>query len=417
MAGTVIIGAGQSGFSTASSLRSQGYTGDITLVGAEDWAPYQRPPLSKAYLLGDMDDARMLLKPDSFYPQAAITLLTGTTATHIDPARNEVHAGGQVLRYDNLVLATGTIPRRLPVAIGGTLSGVFSLRSAADARSLGTALQPGRNLLVLGGGYVGLEVAAVAAKRGLRVTVVEASARILQRVAAPATSDYFRNLHLAHGVTILEGTGVDRLEGEAVVRRAVLTDGRTLDTDLVLVGIGVLPAIALAEQAGLALDNGIKVDSFGRTSVPAIWAVGDCCSFPYAEGRIRLESVPHALEQAAIVAGNILGNSRPYTARPWFWSDQYDVKLQIAGLNLGYDTVLTRAGAAAGQMSVWYYRDAQLLAVDSMNDARTFMIARKLLDQGLTAPPANVADPRFDLRDLLQPSIRSANMPGAIAST
>lgn len=417
MAGTVIIGAGQSGFSTASSLRSQGYTGDITLVGAEDWAPYQRPPLSKAYLLGDMDDARMLLKPDSFYPQAAITLLTGTTATHIDPARNEVHAGGQVLRYDNLVLATGTIPRRLPVAIGGTLSGVFSLRSAADARSLGTALQPGRNLLVLGGGYVGLEVAAVAAKRGLRVTVVEASARILQRVAAPATSDYFRDLHLAHGVTILEGTGVDRLEGEAVVRRAVLTDGRTLDTDLVLVGIGVLPAIALAEQAGLALDNGIKVDSFGRTSVPAIWAVGDCCSFPYAEGRIRLESVPHALEQAAIVAGNILGNSRPYTARPWFWSDQYDVKLQIAGLNLGYDTVLTRGGAAAGQMSVWYYRDAQLLAVDSMNDARTFMIARKLLDQGLTAPPANVADARFDLRDLLQPSIRSANMPGAIAST
>lgn len=402
MAGVLIIGAGQAGFATAAALRARGYGGAITLIGAEAMAPYQRPPLSKAYLLGQLSDDRLLLKPEGFYPEQGIGLRTGTAALAIDPVRRRVETDAGELAYDQLVLATGTAPRRLDPALTGGLAGIHYLRSAADTQGLRADLAPGRRLMVLGGGYVGLEVAAAAAQLGVRVTVVEAAGRILQRVAAAETSAYFRALHARHGVAIREGTGLAQLHGtNGRAARATLSDGSTLEIDALLAGIGVTPETGLAQAAGLAIDNGIAVDACGRTSAPGIWAVGDCCSFPFAGGRIRLESVPHALDQAAVVAAGILGAPAPYRARPWFWSDQYDVKLQIAGLNAGYDQIVTR-GDQGGPFSVWYYRGGRLLAVDAMNDARVYMIARRLLDQGLSPRPELAGRTDLDPRAFLE---------------
>jgi len=259
----------------------------------------------------------------------------------------------------------------------------------------------GRRALIVGGGYIGLEAAAVAAKRGLDVTLVEMADRILQRVAAPETSDYFRALHHAHGVKLIEGTGLERLLGEGHVTGARLTDGTELRVDLVIVGVGIAPATALAEAAGLAIENGIRTDAQGRTSDPTIWAAGDCASFPWRDGRIRLESVPHAIDQAECVAENIMGATTDYVAKPWFWSDQYDVKLQIAGLNIGYDRIITRPGDKEGSQSVWYFEGNTLLAVDAMNDPRAYMIGKRLIEAGLSPTPHSVGDRSIPLKSLL----------------
>jgi 3-phenylpropionate/trans-cinnamate dioxygenase ferredoxin reductase subunit len=397
----VVIGAGQAGFSVASTLRSLGFDGALTLIGDETTAPYQRPPLSKAFLLGELEAERMLLKPQQFYADQRIEIVTGTTVDEIDSARRIVRAGALRLDYNHAVIATGTTPRRLPPEFGGELAGVYYLRSQADALRMRPDLVGGRRLLVLGGGYIGLEVAAVAAKRGLTVTVVEAAPRILQRVASPATSDYFRALHSAHGVEIREGVGVQELRGDDRVRVAVLSDGTELPVDAVVIGIGVLPNTQLAQAAGLALDNGIAVDATGRTSDPLIWSAGDCCSFPWQGGRIRLESVPHATDHGALIARNIMGAKLDYHARPWFWSDQYDVELRIAGLNSGYDSTVTKLGAEPGQQSIWYYLGDRLLAVDAMNDSRSYMLGRRLLEKGLSPPRDHIADPAYDPRSLL----------------
>jgi len=258
----------------------------------------------------------------------------------------------------------------------------------------------GAHVLVVGGGYIGLEAAAVAAGKGLRVTLIEAAERILQRVAAPETSDFFRSLHQGHGVEIREGAKLDTLLGEGRVTHARLSDGSEMSVDFVVVGIGIAPATALAEAAGAEIEDGIKVDDQGQTSVPGIWAAGDCASFPHAGARIRLESVPNAIDMADCVAENIMGTGKTYVPQPWFWSDQYDVKLQIAGLNTGYDRVVTREGK--GGVSFWYYRGEDLLAVDAANDARAYMIGKRLIDAGKTADPAAVADPDADLRVFLK---------------
>jgi 3-phenylpropionate/trans-cinnamate dioxygenase ferredoxin reductase subunit len=260
----------------------------------------------------------------------------------------------------------------------------------------------GKRALIVGGGYIGLEAAAVCAKRGVKVTLVEMGDRILQRVAAPETSDYFRALHAEHGVKILEGTGLQRLEGEAgQVTRAILSDGAVVEVDFVVVGTGITPGSQLAEMAGLELENGIKTDAQGRTSDAAIWSAGDCASFPYKGGRIRLESVPNAIDQAEVVAQNMMGTAKDYVATPWFWSDQYDVKLQIAGLNTGYDSVVTRAGDGR-TASFWYYKGDQLVAVDAMNDPRAYMVGKRLIDMGKSADKSVVADPAADLKPLLK---------------
>jgi 3-phenylpropionate/trans-cinnamate dioxygenase ferredoxin reductase subunit len=399
MSGVVVIGAGQAGASLVAKLRSEGYEGPITLIGEEPVPPYQRPPLSKKYLLGEMALERLYLRPESYYAEAGIDLRLGVRVTGIDRAARAVVMGAERLGYEHLVLATGSRPRHLPAAIGGDLGGVHVVRTLADVDAMAPGFVPGARVLIVGGGYIGLEAAAVAASRGMQVILVEMAPRILQRVAAKETSDYFRALHGRHGVDIREGVGLERLLGDGQVSGARLSDGTELAVDMVIVGVGIVPDTALAEAAGLEIDNGIAVDAQGRSSDPAIWVAGDCASFPYGDGRLRLESVPNAIDMADCVAGNILGRGVDYVPKPWFWSDQYDVKLQIAGLSTGYDRIVTRDGAAS--VSFWYYRGEALLAVDAMNDPRAYMVGKRLIDAGKSADPAVVADAAADLKVLL----------------
>ncbi len=322
----VVIGGGQAGASLMAKLRAEGFDGAITLIGAEAVPPYQRPPLSKAYLLGDMALDRLFLRPAQFYADQRIELRLGQPVTAIDRAAKVVHLAGETLPFDALALTTGSIPRRLPASIGGALPGVHLVRDLADVDAMGPEFRADARVVIVGGGYIGLEAAAVAAKRGLDVTVLEMAPRILARVAAAETSDAIRALHQSHGVKILEATGLERILGTERVSGVRLSDGTELPADFVIAGIGISPATALAEAAGLTLDNGIAVDAQGRTSDPAIWAAGDCASFPWREGRLRLESVQNAIDQAELVARNMLGAGADYAPVPWFWSDQYDMK-------------------------------------------------------------------------------------------
>ncbi|MDP4033113.1 MAG: FAD-dependent oxidoreductase [Pseudorhodobacter sp.] len=397
----VVIGAGQAGVALLAKLRSSGHSGQITLIGAEPAAPYQRPPLSKAYLLGEMSADRLSLRNPAFYTENAITLRLGQAVTSIDATDRTLTLGHETLRYDQLALTTGAFARRLPAAIGGDLAGVYTVRSLADADAMRPEFSAGKRLVIVGGGYIGLEAAAVAAKLGLDVTVVEMAPRILQRVAAPETSDYFRALHRAHGVKILESCGLERLLGDTRVTGVRLTNGTELAADFVIVGIGILPATALAETAGLAIENGIRTDAQGRSSNPAIWAAGDCASFPWRGARLRLESVQNAIDQAELVAENMLGAGKTYAPLPWFWSDQYDTKLQIAGLNTGYDRIVTR-GPDGAAVSFWYFKADQLLAVDAMNDPRAYMVGKRLLELGRSVNAAAITDPATNLKDLLR---------------
>lgn len=397
---TIVIGAGQAGASLVAKLRALGCRDAITLIGSEPVPPYQRPPLSKAYLLGEMPAERLYLRPAEFYAENDITLRLGQTVSAIDTVAQTVTLGAEVLPYDALVLTTGSIPRRLPASIGGDLEGVFTLRDLADVDAMQPYFTPGKRLVIVGGGYIGLEGAAVAAKLGLDVTVLEMAPRILQRVAAPETSDFFRKLHCSHGVKILEATGLDYLLGDGHVIAARLSDGREIPADFVMVGVGIAPATRLAEAAGLALDNGIKTDAQGRTSAPNVWAAGDCASFPTPTGQMRLESVPHAIDHAECVAANLLGAEKAYRPEPWFWSDQFDIKLQIAGLNTGYDHIATRQ--TEGATSFWYYKGTTLLAVDAMNDPRAFMVAKRLLAMEKSPSAEVVTNPDTDLKTLLK---------------
>ena len=402
MAEIVVIGAGQAGFSLVAKLRALGFDGGLTLIGAEPAPPYQRPPLSKAYLKGEMGVERLFFRPEAFYAENNITLHLSSSALRIDREARQVYVGDKAFAFDQLALTTGAAPRRLPDAIGGNLQGVLVMRDLADADALAPAMSEGGRVLIVGGGYIGLEAAAVAAQRGMNVTLVEMAPRILQRVAAPETSTYFRKLHASHGVDIREGVGLTRLLGETRVTGAELTDGTVIDTDVVIVGIGVAPATHLAEGAGLTLDNGIAVDAQGRSSDPAVWAAGDCASFPHRGTRIRLESVQNAIDQAELVAENMLGAGKDYDPKPWFWSDQYDVKLQIAGLNTGYDKVAIRHGDTDAALSHWYYAGAQLLAVDAMNDPRAYMVGKRLIEAGKSPDAGTIADPATDLKALLR---------------
>ncbi|VDC28657.1 NAD(P)/FAD-dependent oxidoreductase [Pseudogemmobacter humi] len=399
MSGIIVIGAGQAGASLVIRLRALGYEGALTLIGGETVPPYQRPPLSKGYLLGEIGLDRLFLRPRDFYAGQNIALRLGQWVTGIDPGAKVIRLGDEVLGYDQLALTTGSVPRRLPGAIGGGLAGVFTVRDLADVDAMAPEFVAGRRVLIVGGGYIGLEAAAVAAKLGLEVTLAEAAPSILQRVASSQTAEHFRALHKAHGVTILEGTGLDRLTGEGRVDTAILSDGRQLPVDFVITGIGIAPATALAEAAGLRIENGIRTDAEGRTSDPSIWAAGDCASFPHQGGRLRLESVGHAIEQAECVAANMLGAGRAYAARPWFWSDQYDVKLQIAGLNSGHDRVVTRE--EEGARSIWYYRGGKLLALDAINSPKAYLVGKRVIDAGLSIDPESVRDTSLDLKSLL----------------
>jgi len=399
----VIVGAGQAGFALAAKLRALKDERPITMIGSEDVIPYQRPPLSKKYLMGEMSFDRLTFRPETWFAEHDVELRLSTFVEEIDRDAKTIRMqDGSVLEYEHLALTTGSTPRTLPASIGGDLTGVFTVRDKRNADLLADEMKAGRRLLIIGGGYIGLEAAAVARHLGLEVTLIEMADRILQRVASKETADVMRAIHAEHGVVIREKTGLTRLIGEdGRVRGAELSDGTVIDIDFVIVGIGVTPNDRLAQQCGLDVGNGILVDDYARTSDPAIFAMGDCAMLPWKGNNIRLESVQNAVDQAESVAATLTGSAEPYEAKPWFWSDQYDVKLQIAGFNLGYDETVMRPGSREGSVSIWYFREGRLIAVDAINDAKAYVTGKKLLDNGLTADKALIADPATDLKQLL----------------
>ncbi|MCZ7887360.1 NAD(P)/FAD-dependent oxidoreductase [Agrobacterium salinitolerans] len=399
----VIVGAGQGAFALASKLRALKDERPITIIGSEDAYPYQRPPLSKKYLLGEMSFDRLMFRPEEWYAENNVDMRLSTLVEEIDRSAKTLRMqDGGTLSYDRLVLATGAAPRLLPASIGGDLEGVLTVRDKRDADRLMEEMKPGRRLLVIGGGYIGLEAAAVARKLGLEVTLIEMADRILQRVAAKETADIMRGIHQAHGVSIREKTGLVRLVGmDGRVAAAELSDGSTLDVDFVIVGIGVTPNDRLARESGLDVGNGIVVDDHTRTSDSAIHAVGDCALLPWRGQHVRLESVQNAVDQAEAAAAVLTGAATAYDPKPWFWSDQYDAKLQIAGFNLGYEETMLRQGAREGSWSVWYFRDGRFVAVDAVNDAKAYVAGKKLLDTGAEPDRAILADASADLKLLL----------------
>lgn len=399
----VIIGAGQAGLQLAESLRKGGHDGEISLLGDEQWPPYQRPPLSKKYLAGDFADERLYFRPLEHFTRQNVDLRLSTPAVAIDRAARRVQlADGQALSYDGLALTTGTRVRPLPVP-GAEHPAVCYLRGLDDAQALKLRLAAARRVVVIGGGFIGLEVAATARHAGCDVHVVEALDRLMARVMPPVVSDFFAQLHRDHGTQLHLGAQVAAIDavadGTVEVR---LADGRALPADLVVAGIGVLPNQELAAAAGLACDNGIVVDEYARTSDPQIVAAGDCTVHRNLRFELphRLESVQNAVDQAKVAAASLLGQAQPYADLPWFWSDQYEIKLQIAGLSAGHDAHVVRGEPTAAGFSVYYFRQGRLIAVDSLNRPADHMLARRLLTAGTPVLPAQAADPAFDLKAL-----------------
>lgn len=409
MTAVIIVGAGQAGFQAAASLRDFGFQGTITLIGDETEIPYQRPPLSKAYLAGAVDAAGLQLRPASFFATRDIAVLTGERVTRIDRALGRVEdASGRLHPYDHLILATGARNRLLP-GDGASLAGVLYLRTLGDAAALKTRLDAAvRRVVVLGAGFIGLEFAAVAAKRGVEVTVVEMADRPMARALSPAMSAFFQAAHQAMGVGFQFGAKVVRLEGrDGHVTGVVLDDGQEVPADLVVVGIGVVPNAELAAEAGLPVSNGIEVDATLATPDPAVSAIGDCAVHPSRFGAgtpLRIESVQNAIDQGRCVARRITGQPEPYGAVPWFWSDQGPYKLQIVGIASPTDATVVRGDPASGQFSVFCYAGEHLRAVESVNRAQDHMAARRFLGQHRGPTPAEAADPAFDLKAFAQRS-------------
>lgn len=399
----VIVGAGQAAFALAAKLRSLKDDRPITIIGSEDVLPYQRPPLSKKYLMGEMTFDRLEFRPAEWFAENNVDIRLSTWVEEIDREAKTVRMqDGSLLEYDKLALTTGAAPRELPAGVGGDLEGVLTVRDKRDADRLMEEMQPGRRLLVIGGGYIGLEAAAVARQLGLEVTLIEMADRILQRVASAETATIMRDIHIAKGVSIREKTGLVRLDGkDGRVTKAELSDGLTLNVDFVIAGIGVTPNDRLARESGLQVGNGIVVDEFTRTSDPDIHAMGDCTLLPMEGAAVRLESVQNAVDQAEAAALVLAGEEKPYRPKPWFWSDQYEAKLQIAGFNAGYDETVLRPGQREGSHSIWYFRQGRFVAVDAINDAKAYVTGKKLLDAGAQPNRAVLDDHTADLKLLL----------------
>lgn len=397
--GVGIVGGGQAALQVATSLRQGGYGEPIRIFGAEPYPPYQRPPLSKAVLAGEASVDTVPLRAPAFFTDNKIELITGRPVEAIDPAARAVIAGGATHAFDHLVIATGAEPRALPVP-GAELDGVLLLRSLADALKLKDALATPRKLVVIGGGFIGLEVAASATKLGSSVTVVEALPRVLARATAPVMAAAITQRHRDKGVTILTGAAVARLEGKRAVAAVVLADGTRLAADLVLVGIGVKPADSWARAAGLATANGIVVDALLRTAAPNVYAVGDVARFPtrFAPHPVVLESVQNAIDQAKAAAATILGKGAPYDAVPWFWSDQFDMKLQTTGLAFDVGETVVRGDPQSLSFSAFLLRGGAVIAVESLNRPADHMIGRRLVADGARIAPAALADLNFDLK-------------------
>ena len=396
----VIAGAGQAGLQVAASLRLEGFQGAITLVGDEPGLPYQRPPLSKAYLLGKIGMANMHFRPASFFEEQRVTLLHDSVEAIDRTNRRVTLASGGSLDYGHLVLAVGAHNRMLPVP-GAELDGVFGVKTLADADALAPRLKDVKNAVVVGAGFIGLEFAAVASALGVNVHVLELGERPMARAVSHEISDAFSAAHKSWGVHLDFRQGLTRIEGDnGKVCAVETTDGRRLEADLVVFGIGVIPNVKLAVEAGLDVDNGIKVDANLLTQDPAISAIGDAASFPshFVERHIRLESVQNAMDQAKTVAARLMGKGVPYAALPWFWTDQRDLKLQIVGLNDGYDDTVVLRGDAAYQMTVLCFRRGQLVAVETLNRPAEHMVGRKLLGRACQLTPREAGADGFDLK-------------------
>ena len=400
----LIVGAGQAAIQAIDTLRRKGFSGQITLVGEEPWLPYQRPPLSKKFLSGGIEREKLLIRPQPFYAEHRVQAHLGRRAVEIDRRAQSVRLDdGSAIGYDALLLATGSSPRHIPVP-GANLGGVHLLRNIADVERIRADLASARKLLIIGAGYIGLEVAATARGMGLPVTVLEQTDRVMSRVTAPEVSSFYETEHAKQGVQVICGTQVSALEGShGRVQTIVCEDGSAHEADVVLVGIGVGPRDDLAQAAGLDCLNGVVVDQHCRTSDPNIYAAGDCTSHPSIHyGRhVRLESVDNAFEQGASAALNLLGTPTPHAKVPWFWSDQYDLKMIIVGLSQGYDEAITRGVPASRSFSVFYLREGELIAVDTVNAPKDQMAARKLVAARVRPDRAKLTEPATPLKDCL----------------
>lgn len=399
---TVIIGAGHSAGQVVASLRQKKYDGEIILIGDEEHYPYQRPPLSKKFLAGELAAERLYVKPTSFYDDPAIDVRLNTRVTEIDPSGRQVtDSGGRSQDYDDLIIATGARVRKLDLP-GSDLPGVHYLRTINDVTDMQGYMREGARLVIIGGGYIGLEVAAVAATLGLSVTIVEMADRVMSRVVSEPVSSFYEAEHRAHGVNLMLSTGLAGFVGSGSIEEVKLSEGNSIAADLVLIGIGVVPNVELALDAGLQVDNGILVDEYCKTSEQSIYAVGDCTSHPnkLLGRQLRLESVHNAIEQAKTAASNICGETLPYSQVPWFWSDQYDLKLQIAGISQGYDSTVLRGSPADRAFSCLYLKDGQLIAIDSINSPRDFMQSKPLIGNRAVISPEKLSDTDIPLKDM-----------------
>ena len=400
MAGMVIIGCGQAGGQAAASLRQEKYEGPITMIGQEPYIPYQRPPLSKQYLSGEQEKEKLNLRQESFYSEKEINLMLETSVLSLDPHKKELQLiKGETVTYDKLLIATGGRPRKLEVD-GHTLKGIHYLRNIDDVDAIKTQMNNSQNLVIVGGGYIGLEVASVAIKRGLTVSVLEMESRILERVTTEEMSAFYHQLHTDEGVNILTSTQAKAFKGSETVESVVCGD-HEIPADLVIVGIGILPNTEMAEAAGLKTNNGLVVDEHCRTSNEHIFAAGDCTNHPnpILNRRLRLESVPNAMEQGRVAASNMLGGSKSYASLPWFWSDQYEHKLQMVGFSKDSDQSVVRGDMESKSFTVFYLKDGSIIAADSVNNPKEFMASKQLV--GKKASIEALADTSIELKTLI----------------
>lgn len=400
MAGMVIIGCGQAGGQAAASLRQEKYDGPITMIGQEPYIPYQRPPLSKQYLSGEQEKEKLSLRQESFYSEKEINLKLETSVLSLDPHKKELQLeNDETVTYDKLLVATGGRPRKLEVD-GHTLKGIHYLRNIDDVDAIKTQMNTSQNLVIVGGGYIGLEVASVAIKRGLTVSVLEMESRILERVTTEEMSAFYHQLHTDEGVNILTSTQAKAFKGSETVESVVCGD-HEIPADLVIVGIGILPNTEMAEAAGLETNNGLVVDEHCRTSNEHIFAAGDCTNHPnpILNRRLRLESVPNAMEQGRVAASNMLGGSKSYASMPWFWSDQYEHKLQMVGFSKDSDQSIVRGDMESKSFTVFYLKDDSIIAADSVNNPKEFMASKQLV--GKKASIEALADTSIDLKTLI----------------
>ncbi len=407
----IIVGAGHAAGQAATSLRQKKYAGEIVMIGDEAYAPYQRPPLSKAFLAGELALERLYFKPENFYPDHDVALRLNTRVTRINPQAHTVTtADGDTLEYSKLILATGSRARELPIP-GNDLAGVHYLRSIADVAAMQDGFVAGRKIVIVGGGYIGLEVAAVGVKRGLEVTVLETESRVMNRVVAREISQFFQTMHAEEGARLELGRRVQQINGaDGKVVSVSCADGFTVEADMVVIGIGIIPNVELAEAAGLNCSDGIVVDEYCQTSDADILAIGDCTRHPNGLlGRhLRLESVHNAIEQGKTAALNIIGEPAPYNQVPWFWSDQYNVKMQIAGMSDVYEQFVVRGDPATRSFAAFYLQQGKIVAVDAINSPREFMLGKKLVAAGATIPVTDLIDTSKDFKEMATAALEAA---------